>query len=85
MEARFGRERILKDVDNIPVGANFGQYIKSILPRCRVALLLIDLARLLEWRGSAKSGRMAVANAKVRMALACGRRQRADDASSPVC
>jgi len=41
LEARFGRERIFKDVDNIPVGTNFGQYIKSILPRCRVALILI--------------------------------------------
>jgi formylglycine-generating enzyme required for sulfatase activity len=41
LEARFGRERVFKDVDNIPVGANFGQYIKSILPRCRVALILM--------------------------------------------
>lgn len=41
LEARFGRDRIFKDVDNIPVGANFGQYIKSILPRCRVALILM--------------------------------------------
>jgi formylglycine-generating enzyme required for sulfatase activity len=41
LEARFGRDRVFKDVDNIPVGANFGQYIKSILPRCRVALILM--------------------------------------------
>ncbi|MGE0294105.1 MAG: toll/interleukin-1 receptor domain-containing protein [Hyphomonadaceae bacterium] len=41
LEARFGRARVFKDVDNIPVGADFGQYIKGILPRCRVALILI--------------------------------------------
>lgn len=39
--ARFGEERVFKDVDNIPVGADFGEYIKGILPRCRVALILI--------------------------------------------
>ncbi len=41
LEARFGRDRVFKDVDNIPVGANFGDYIKTILPRCRVALILM--------------------------------------------
>lgn len=41
LEARFGRERIFKDVDSIPVGANFRNYIRGILPRCRVALILI--------------------------------------------
>lgn len=41
LEARFGRERVFKDVDNIPVGVNFGDYIKTILPRCRVALILM--------------------------------------------
>jgi cytochrome c2 len=38
---RFGRERVFKDVDNIPVGAEFGDYIKSTLSRCSVALILI--------------------------------------------
>jgi hypothetical protein len=41
LEARFGKERLFKDVDNIPPGVDFGKYIKSILPRCRVALILI--------------------------------------------
>lgn len=41
LETRFGRARLFKDVDNIPPGADFGEYIKSILPRCRVALILI--------------------------------------------
>jgi hypothetical protein len=38
---RFGRERIFKDVDNIRPGADFGQYIKTVLPKCRVFLALI--------------------------------------------
>lgn len=38
---RFGRARIFKDVDNIRPGADFGQYIKTILPKCRVFLALI--------------------------------------------
>jgi hypothetical protein len=41
MAARFGRNRLFKDVDNIPPGADFGDYIKAILPRCRVVLVLI--------------------------------------------
>jgi len=39
--ARFGRARLFKDVDSIPPGADFGAYIKGILPGCRVALVLI--------------------------------------------
>lgn len=41
LESRFGRDRIFKDVDNLRPGADFGEYIKTILPRCRVALILI--------------------------------------------
>ena len=41
MALRFGRQRIFKDVDNIGPGVDFGDYIKSVLPRCRVALVLI--------------------------------------------
>lgn len=41
LAARFGRASIFKDVDNLRPGADFGDYIKSILPRCRVALVLI--------------------------------------------
>ncbi|MEZ5959987.1 MAG: TIR domain-containing protein [Hyphomonadaceae bacterium] len=41
LETRFGKERLFKDVDNIPPGVDFGKYIKGILPRCRVALILI--------------------------------------------
>jgi hypothetical protein len=41
MARRFGKQRIFKDVDNIGPGVDFGDYIKRILPRCRVALVLI--------------------------------------------
>jgi hypothetical protein len=41
LERRFGRDRVFKDVDNIPPGVDFGEYIQRILPRCRVALILI--------------------------------------------
>lgn len=41
MAQRFGRQRIFKDVDDIGPGVDFGDYIKTVLPRCRVALVLI--------------------------------------------
>jgi formylglycine-generating enzyme required for sulfatase activity len=41
MAARFGKNRVFKDVDNIGPGVDFGDYIKSVLPKCRVALMLI--------------------------------------------
>ncbi|MFZ4072370.1 MAG: SUMF1/EgtB/PvdO family nonheme iron enzyme [Caulobacterales bacterium] len=41
MAQRFGKGRVFKDVDNIGPGVDFGDYIKSVLPKCRVALMLI--------------------------------------------
>jgi len=41
LAGRFGRDRIFKDVDNLRPGADFGEYIETILPRCRVVLILI--------------------------------------------
>lgn len=41
MSQRFGKGRVFKDVDNIGPGVDFGDYIKSVLPKCRVALMLI--------------------------------------------
>ena len=38
---RFGRNRLFKDVDDLRPGADFGQHIRGLLPRCRVALILI--------------------------------------------
>ena len=41
MASRFGRDRVFMDVDNVGPGVDFGEYIRSVLPRCRVALILI--------------------------------------------
>jgi formylglycine-generating enzyme required for sulfatase activity len=38
---RFGRHRLFKDVDSLTPGTDFGQHIRSLLPNCRVALILI--------------------------------------------
>jgi Tol biopolymer transport system component len=46
LAARFGKARIFKDVDSLRPGANFGAYIKSVLPKCRVALILMGPAWL---------------------------------------
>ncbi|WP_395646227.1 TIR domain-containing protein [Terricaulis sp.] len=37
----FGEGKVFKDVDSIPVGADFAAHIKSLLPKCRVFLALI--------------------------------------------
>ena len=41
LSARFGKGRIFKDVDNLRPGADFGDHIRAMLPRCRVGLILI--------------------------------------------
>ena len=41
MEQRFGRGRVFKDVDNLRPGSDFGAYIRTILPQCRVVLVLM--------------------------------------------
>lgn len=38
---RFGVRNIFKDVDNIPIGVNFGAYIQDSLRQCAVMLLII--------------------------------------------
>ncbi len=37
----FGKDAVFKDVDDLPVGADFGAYIRTVLPQCRVFLALI--------------------------------------------
>ena len=37
----FGAGQVFKDVDNLPVGVDFGQHILTILPRCRVFMAMI--------------------------------------------
>jgi len=38
---RFGAEAVFNDVDDLPVGTDFGAYILTILPKCRVFLAMI--------------------------------------------
>ena len=37
----FGAGQVFKDVDNLPVGVDFGQHILTILPKCRVFMAMI--------------------------------------------
>ncbi len=37
----FGRERVFKDVDSIPRGVRFREYVQDIIGRCRVVIVLI--------------------------------------------
>ncbi len=37
----FGRERVFKDVDSIPRGVRFREYVEDIIGRCRVFVVLI--------------------------------------------
>jgi hypothetical protein len=41
LTAKFGRKNVFKDVDDIPPGVNFLQYIQDSLRRCSVALVVI--------------------------------------------
>ena len=48
MVARFGRESIFKDVDDIPAGVPFGRYIEDTLHQCMVCLVVIGQ----DWLGA---------------------------------
>ena len=41
LAAYFGRDTLFKDVDNIPIGANFEQVIASVVAQCAVVLVLV--------------------------------------------
>ena len=41
LHAAFGAGQVFKDVDNLPIGSDFGAHILTILPRCRVFLAMI--------------------------------------------
>jgi len=41
MKAYFGAQAVFKDVDNIPPGADFPQYLQGVLRRCAVLLAVI--------------------------------------------
>ena len=38
---KFGRDIIFKDIDSIPLGINFKQYIESVVQQCSVLLVVI--------------------------------------------
>ena len=41
LAAHFGKDAIFKDVDNIPLGADFREYLKDTLNQCEVVLAVI--------------------------------------------
>lgn len=41
LEARFGREKVFRDIDSIPLGVDFSQHLKEHLDRCGVFLAVI--------------------------------------------
>ena len=41
LAANFGKDAIFKDVDNIPLGADFREYLKDTLNQCGVVLAVI--------------------------------------------
>ena len=45
--AHFGQDKIFKDVDSIPLGADFKEYIDDVVSECRVFLVVIGR----EWTG----------------------------------
>ena len=42
LRARFGRERVFKDTDNIPPGQDFVKAIRRELETCKVLLAVIE-------------------------------------------
>lgn len=64
LAAYFGREAIFKDVDSLPLGVDFEQYIeRDVLPECSVLLAVIG-ARWLTITG--KNGTRRLGQADVR-------------------
>jgi uncharacterized membrane protein YeaQ/YmgE (transglycosylase-associated protein family) len=57
LTARLGRDRVFKDVDDIPAGENFAQYIQNSLRQCAVALIVIG-PRWLEARDETGARRL---------------------------
>ena len=39
--ARYGRRRVILDVDSIPPGVNFRDYIEGVIPCCKAVLAII--------------------------------------------
>lgn len=54
----FGKEVVFKDVDSIPLGADFPRYIGGVIERCAVALVVIG-PQWVEARGADGQPRLA--------------------------
>ncbi len=39
----IGRRRLIRDIDSIPLGADFRDFIEHVIPSCRVVLALIGM------------------------------------------
>jgi WD40 repeat protein len=66
--SRFGSRRIFMDVDNLRPGADFGTHIKTLLPRCQTALILIGPSWL-EARDERGARRLDLPNDWVRIEI----------------
>lgn len=72
--AHFGREAIFKDVDSIPLGVDFGQYIGGVMLQC-AALLVVIGPQWLDMRDAGGARRLDDANDTVRLEVEAGLRR----------
>lgn len=42
LEARLGAGRVIRDVESIPAGTSFPEFIRGVIPGCRAVILFID-------------------------------------------
>ncbi|MEM8920844.1 MAG: toll/interleukin-1 receptor domain-containing protein [Pseudomonadota bacterium] len=54
LEDRFGEKSVFKDVDSIPIGASFREYVPQVIAKCRVFLALIGPDWLKADQGAAR-------------------------------
>lgn len=65
LELRLGRETIFKDIDDIPFGVNFKQYIENVIQQCDVLLAVIGP----NWLGEGGESRLDAPTDFVRIEL----------------
>ncbi len=41
LAARYGKKNVFKDIDSIPLGVDFEQYIDEVIPQCACMLVVI--------------------------------------------
>lgn len=74
LRQHFGKENIYKDIDNIPLGADFREHVKSAIAECAVELVIIG-QRWLTVTNAAGQRRLDVANDPVRVEVEEGLRR----------